>query len=252
MQKLNAKTLKLTAEHVARVARRFDHPTFPEGAVMATVADHEATMRELKAGAPPSGDVWIFAYGSLIWNPGFEFVEQRVGVLRGWRRAFCLGWDRWFRGCDEHPGLMLSLDRGGQCKGMAYRLAPDAVEANLMRLSERELRMRPSAHRPRWVNVATGDGPLRAITFAIDRNGGRYVSGLSTAEIADVLAAAVGHRGSMAEYLHNTVSHLEDLGIHDRHLWELQEMVAERIEARAAREAAIAEAAPKGWAGDGA
>lgn len=234
MQKTLRAPMRLTADHVARIVRRSDHPAFPEGAIMATADDHEVTARELLAGAPAGGDIWIFAYGSLIWNPGFDFIEQRVGVLRGWHRAFCLGWDRWFRGCDEHPGLMLSLDRGGQCKGMAYRLPPGAVLENLVRLSERELRMRPAAHAPRWVNVATPDGLLRAITFAIDRNGQRYVSGLAVEAIADVLASAVGHRGSMAEYLHNTVHHLEALGIRDRHLWQLQEMVAERIEARTA------------------
>ena len=154
--------------------------------------------------------------------------------MRGWHRSFCLGWDRWFRGGPERPGLMLSLDRGGQVKGVAYRLPPDAIEANMMRLFHRELRFRPTAHVPRWVNVATEKGPLRAIAFVIDRNGGRYVGGLTDEEVADALATAAGHRGSMAEDLHNTVRHLEERGVRDRHLWRLQEMVAERIEAAAA------------------
>jgi cation transport protein ChaC len=126
---------------------------------------------------------------------------------------------------------MLALDRGGTCKGVAQRLPPDAVETNLHKLLRREIWTRPSPFPPRWVSVETAAGPLRAITFAMDRKSDAYVDGLSAEEIADVLAVAVGHWGSMAEYLHNTVKHLEELGIDDRFLWRLQDLVAERIEA---------------------
>jgi cation transport protein ChaC len=125
---------------------------------------------------------------------------------------------------------MLALDRGGRCRGVAYRLPGDALKANLDRLIRREMSMVPTAFPPRWVKVVTADGPLTALTFAIDRNSGRYVNGLGDEALADVLATACGFRGSMAEYLHATVLHLEALGIHDRHLWRMQELVAERIE----------------------
>ena len=175
--------------------------------------------------------MWVFAYGSLIWKPACDIVEQRVAVARGWHRAFCLGWDRRFRGTKERPGLMLALDRGGTCKGVVQRLPPDAVEANLDKLLRREMLTRPSPFPPRWVSVQTAAGSVRAITFAMDRQSDAYVGGLSAEEIADVLAVAVGHWGSMAEYLHNTVKHLAELGINDRFLWRMQELVAERIEA---------------------
>ena len=178
-------------------------------------------------------EVWLFAYGSLNWNPACDFVESRLAVVHGWRRSFCLGWDRWFRGSDNHPGLMLSLDRGGQCRGVAYRLPPDAVETNLERLFRREIRTKARAHLPRWVNVETTGGKLRAITFVINRQGARYVGGLSLDRIADALSVAAGPSGTMAEYLHTTVRHLEELGLHDRQLWHLQELVAARIEAAA-------------------
>jgi cation transport protein ChaC len=129
---------------------------------------------------------------------------------------------------------MLSLDRGGQCEGVAYRLPPDAVEANLGRLLRREMRAKTAAHSPRWVTVHTDDAPLHAIAFVINRKGGRYVGGLSLEETADALAVAAGPVGSMAEYLYSTVHHLEALGIHDKRLWRLQELVGERIEAAAA------------------
>ena len=93
---------------------------------------------------------------------------------------------------------------------------------------------RVQAQFPRWVHVRTEEGPLGAVTFVINRDGGRYVCGLSLEQTADLLAAAVGPFGSMAEYLYSTVSHLEALGLHDSHLWRLQELVAERIEASAA------------------
>jgi len=224
--------MRLTEAHLARVAREIADPGHPAiaGYRPATEADYDAQVGEILANAPP-GDFWVFAYGSLIWNPAFDFVEKRPAVAAGWHRAFCLGWDRRFRGNANQPGLMLALDRGGVCKGVVYRLPPDALEANLHRLFRREMSMVPSAFPARFIRVATEAGALRALSFAINRRSGRYINGLSNEAIADVLASAVGFRGSMAEYLFSTVKHLEDLGIHDRHLWQLQELVAERIEA---------------------
>jgi cation transport protein ChaC len=155
---------------------------------------------------------------------------MRTGLVRGWHRAFCLGWNNRFRGSDANPGLMLALDRGGACKGVLYRLPPGRIEQSMTSLLEREMGWLPSPFPPRWVNVKSGERTIRAITFCIDRNSGRYVSGLPIEAIADVLATAVGTRGSMAEYLFATVRHLEDIGIHDPHLWQLQSLVAERIE----------------------
>ncbi len=187
-------------------------------------------MARLLADAPDPADVWFFAYGSLIWKPACEFVEIRTGVVRGWHRAFCLGWNTRFRGSEANPGLMLALDRGGACKGVAYRFPPDAVEDNLKKLLEREMGWKPTPFPPRWVDVVATDRRVRALTFCIDRNSERYVTGLSEAEIATALARAVGTRGSMAEYLYNTITHLEKLGIHDPHLWRLQEMMAQEID----------------------
>lgn len=95
-------------------------------------------------------------------------------------------------------------------------------------------------HLPRWVNVETTGGKLRAIAFVINRQGVRYVGGLSLDRIADALAVAAGPYGTMAEYLHSTVGHLEELGLHDRQLWQLQEMVALRIEAASGEKPEIA------------
>jgi glutathione-specific gamma-glutamylcyclotransferase len=222
--------MRLTHDLVVEAARRGDDP----GAVLAADADYAAMSRRLLAARPANGEVWVFAYGSLIWKPACDIAEQRIALARGWHRAFCLGWDRCFRGTKERPGLMLALDRGGTCKGVVQRLPPDAVEANLEKLLRREVLTKPSPFPPRWISVQTASGPLSAITFTMSRTSEAYVGGLSAEEIADVLAVAAGRWGSMAEYLYNTVSQLEELGIGDRFLWRLQELVADRIEASTA------------------
>jgi cation transport protein ChaC len=226
--------MRLTAAHVALVHRGMpvdEDPTPPPGSFKSTDEDYAKTIARLLATGPDPAEMWFFAYGSLIWKPACDFVEIRTGVVRGWHRAFCLGWNTRFRGSEKNPGLMLALDRGGACKGVAYRLPPEAVEANLKKLLEREMGWKPSPFPPRWVDVVTREGRIRALTFCIDRKSTRYVSGLSEERIGTVLARAVGARGSMAEYLFNTITHLESLGIHDPHLWRLQDLVAADIEA---------------------
>ena len=226
--------MRLTVRHVGYL--QADNPSDempppPAGMRAATPDDHAHAMDTLLGPERGHGEVWIFAYGSLIWKPACDFVDMRTGLVRGWHRAFCLGWNNRFRGSDANPGLMLALDRGGACNGVLYRLPSSNIDENMVKLLEREMGWLPSPFPPRWVNVKSGDRTIRAITFCIDRQSGRYVSGLSVEQIADMLATAVGSRGSMAEYLFATVQHLEDMGIHDPHLWQLQSLVADRIEA---------------------
>jgi cation transport protein ChaC len=221
------RTMRLGERHVEALRREIPDPGFRlfPGMRPATEADYEAIVADWTKNAPADG-FWVFAIGSLIWNPAYDFVEERVARARGWHRAFCLGWDYRFRGNADQPGLMMALDRGGECTGVAYRLKPETLKESL------DMSMVPSAFPSRWIMVTTEAGPLRALTFAMDRKSGRYVSGLDENALADVLATACGFRGSMCEYLYSTVRQLESLGIHDRHLWRLQEMVAERVEQR--------------------
>lgn len=222
--------MRLTPDHVARVAPYAGDP-LPLPTEPPSEDDYAGAVREILAAGPSHEDVWLFAYGSLIWNPACDVIDGRAGTAHGWRRSFCLGWDRWFRGSERHPGLMLSLDHGGQCSGMVYRLPPDAIEGNLHRLFRREIRTKSNVHFPRWVDIGTAQGKIRAITFVINRKGPRYVHGLTLEQVADALAVAAGPVGTMAEYLCSTVRHLQDLGLHDRQLWRLQDLVAARIEA---------------------
>ena len=227
------KPMRLTQRHVDLMRREIPDPgqQLIEGFRPATDEDYAQIVAEMQR-TRPDGPFWLFGYGSLIWRPETAFEDKLVATARGWHRRFCLGWDYRYRGSPETPGLMMALDRGGQCKGVIYRLPEAELEAELHKLIRREMSMVPSAFPWRWIDVVTGEGPKRALTFAMDRSSKRYVAGLSDEQLADVLATAIGHRGSMAEYLFSTVASLEAFGIRDRNLWKLQELVADRIEAR--------------------
>ncbi|WP_449394254.1 gamma-glutamylcyclotransferase [Devosia riboflavina] len=224
---------RLTTAHVAHVHRDIPDPgpVLIEGYRPATEADYAAEIERIIATAPTPDDVWVFASGSLIWNPAYQYVEQRVGVAPGWRRSFTLGWDYRFRGSVEKPGLMMAIDRGGQCRGVVHRLPPETLREQLDTLIHREMSMVPTAFPARWISVHTPEGRVHALTFPMNRKSSRYIGGLSPEATADVLASACGFRGSMAEYLRATVEQLESLGIHDTYLWKLQALVADRIEA---------------------
>lgn len=224
----NPRRMRLSADHVALLPAKIDDPgpmPFESGGPTPD-AYYLKAAADLIAAVPPGEDLWLFAFGSLIWNKRFDHVEERVGTARGWHRAFCLGPDTRYRGNPEAPGYMLGITRGGQCKGVVYRMSREGIEANLERL----LRTEPPFP-PVWMNVLTEKGPVRAFSFAVERKNPGYTGRLAPEVVADALAKSVGKFGSMAEYLHSTVRNLEELGISDSGLWRLQEMVAERIEA---------------------
>jgi cation transport protein ChaC len=190
-------------------------------------ADYSRLLSDVLAGKPP-GDVWLFAYGSLMWRPACLDEERQPALLRGHHRQFCL-WVRRFRGTPERPGLMLALDRGGQCRGLALRLPAKTMEQDLDKVLRREIVMKPSAYLPRWLKIQTVAGPLTALGFVINRDCPRYSGPLDDSRVAMILAGAVGHIGSGAEYLMHTVAHLEELGLRDRLLWRLQALVAKEL-----------------------
>ncbi|HNB28458.1 MAG TPA: gamma-glutamylcyclotransferase [Alphaproteobacteria bacterium] len=172
------------------------------------------------------GDLWVFGYGSLMWKPEMDFAEARPALLNGWHRRFCLWQWRW-RGSRHNPGLMLALDKGGACRGVAYRLAAPGVREKVSAVWKRE--MTSNGYRPRWVKLTTMQGPVRGIAFTANTESERYAGRIDDAIVADHLAKACGEGGTGAEYLLETVLKCEELGIHDRFLWRLQELVAERL-----------------------
>lgn len=186
-----------------------------------------ASRRAILAAGPGTGagDVWVFGYGSLIWNPAFHFREQRIGRIQGYHRRYCL-WTHLGRGSPAAPGLMLALEPGGSCRGVAFRIAADAVEEELEIVWRRE--MVTGAYRPRWVTVLTDGKPIPAIAFTMNRTYERYAGRLSDETVASVLATACGPMGHCADYLFNTIAHLDALGIADRALHRLGEAVREK------------------------
>ncbi len=221
--------LTLTPAHIARVHRAVvDNGVFP-GFELQTDADYESWVSQIIQSHPdPTSPTQVFAYGSLIWKAEVEHVAEHRGLVRGWHRTFCFHVPR-YRGTPEKPGLMMALDRGGQCQGIVYTLPRENLEAQLGRLFRREFTAKPITNMPRWISVQTASGRTPALTFVVNRASPLYAGRLSPEAVAEVLAHACGHMGTGAEYLLNTISHLEAKGIHDSNLWRLQRLVAERI-----------------------
>jgi len=219
--------MALTAELVMRCHRSEPDPGPNPQYTYFTDRDYD-TAATMFLQQKPMDALWIFAYGSLIWKPACDTVEHRRATAYGWHRAFSLELTRW-RGSAEQPGLMLALERGGSCDGMVYRLSPTDEAKQLGRLIRREVGGHEALRAVRWITVDTGRGKLRALAFwagprGLDRN-----VRLPLARVAQILARACGHVGSGAEYLFQTVAKLEELGIRDRNLWRLQQLVAEEI-----------------------
>ena len=222
------RVMSLGPQHLAKVARVVEKVPRATPFTRLSEADRVAVADRLLAqldGEP----FWLFAYGSLIWKPEFEHVEARRGIVHGWRRSFCLSIEDW-RATPEEPGLMLALQRGGACVGVAYRMSADDPQARMLRLLKREIDFHESVRWLRWVTVRAPEGSVRALAFYCAPEGGPGVAHLTPEAQARRLARAAGHVGSCAEYLYNTVSHLEALGIRDRYLWDLQARVAAEID----------------------
>ena len=162
--------------------------------------------------------MWVFGYGSLLWNPGFPVARREVAMLHGYARSFCMT-SIHHRGTEDHPGLVLALDEteGAHCKGLALSVEAGHEERTLAELRERELIS--SAYLERDLEVELADGTMvTAVTYVIDPHHVQYCGGLSLEEQAQMIAHAVGGRGPNTEYLYNTAEHLAEIGLHDRDL----------------------------------
>ncbi|MEX0371147.1 MAG: gamma-glutamylcyclotransferase [Tateyamaria sp.] len=170
--------------------------------------------------------MWVFGYGSLLWNPGFEIVETVRGTLPGWARSFCMR-SIHHRGSEAEPGLVLALDAAADatCDGLALRVTPGQEEGTLAYLRERELIS--SAYLERMLDVHLTDGrQITAVTYVIDPDHVQYCGGLPLEEQAQIIAHAQGGRGPNSEYLYNTAQHLAELGVADPDLDWLSRRVA--------------------------
>lgn len=173
--------------------------------------------------------MWVFGYGSLLWNPGFEIAERAVATLPNYARSFCMR-SIHHRGTVDDPGLVLALDerKGAQCAGVAFAVAEGKEDETLQYLRERELVSSAYLERILTLNLADGRR-VEAVTYVIDESHEQYCSDLPLEEQAQIIANAVGGRGPNWEYLYNTANHLRDIDLHDPDLEWLTARVRELV-----------------------
>jgi cation transport protein ChaC len=161
----------------------------------------------------PRGDLWVFGYGSLMWQPGFRYREARIATLYGYHRALCM-WSYHYRGTQRRPGLVFGLDAGGSCRGRAFRVAADDRERVVDYLYRRELVS--YVYLPRLHRIhPEGARPTRALIFVADRTHEQYAGKLPIETVAAIMAQSAGKTGTARDYLANTVAHLDALGVRD-------------------------------------
>jgi glutathione-specific gamma-glutamylcyclotransferase len=209
-----------------RAARAQAAPAFP----ILTDQEIAASLKASISTRPVAASVWVFAYGSLMWNPALAFVEQRIALLDGWHRRFCLSTGG--RGSPERPGAMLALDRGGSCQGIAFRLEESAVDEELHALWNRE--MLTGAYHAHWLPAKTGEGPITVLAFVANHGHPRFVGTISEQEIAERLAFASVPLGTNLAYFLSTVEALQQHGLQDAEIERIHLRVETILAASAA------------------
>jgi cation transport protein ChaC len=212
--------MSLTREHLESGVMR--QMLSKAGLGMRCLSDDElrASLRTVLGDHCPKCDVWVFGYGSLVWNPLFKYAERVSATLHGYHRRFCL-WSTMGRGTPDNPGLVLGLDRGGRCQGVAYRLSRREAEEELFLLWRREMVV--GSYCPRWVKVKSGRVELRTLAFIVNRAHPNYAGKLPVERVVQSLATAQGHIGRSSDYLRNTIDALAAAGLRDAHLLELRD-----------------------------
>src|SRR3954453_5590666 len=179
------------------ISRAHPHSVADDPAAMRLLSEDElaGSLDETLIRENVANELWVFAYGSLMWKPDLEVAERRLATVRGWHRRFCL-WQWRFRGTRDEPGIMLALDRGGSCVGIVYKVIGPDLRAKIMPVWRRE--MRGDGYRARWVTADTEESAIRALTFVANRASERYAGRLPDEGIAGRIACACGHIGPNA------------------------------------------------------
>lgn len=170
--------------------------------------------------------MWVFGYGSLMWNPGFAYETADQALLQGYHRCLCV-YSHLYRGTPERPGLVAGLLAGGSCWGRAFKIAEQDREAVTQYLDDRE--MVYGVYEPRWASVLIGGEQTRAYTYVANHAHPQFAGKLSAAAAAKLIHAGAGVSGSGIDYLKNTVDQMAALGIEDRRLTEVLKAV-QRLE----------------------
>jgi len=172
-------------------------------------------------------DIWIFGYASLMWRPGFPFLETQTALLRGYHRALCV-YSTKYRGTPQKPGLVMGLDRGGSCKGRAFLLNTEDVPKVMEYLHRRE--MDTEIYAPKFLTIKLNDGrKVEAYHFLVRREHEQYAGKLSFDATVKLVCNGVGPKGSSIEYLENTLIHLRKMGINGGLLQKIYDSSKEQI-----------------------
>jgi cation transport protein ChaC len=191
----------------------------------------ERSLEQMLAEHAADREIWVFGYGSLMWNPEFAYDAKRVATVHGYHRNFCL-WSRINRGTPESPGLVLTLERGGSCRGLAYRLTRGRDREELSVLWRREMSL--GSYRPRWLEVRSGGTSFQALAFVVNRRCTGYAGKLPMDTMVQAISTAQGKYGSSADYLFRTEAALAEHGIRDGHVRQLAERVRGHLQANRA------------------
>jgi cation transport protein ChaC len=223
IEKTKIKRDMLENDSVRRAVERSGHSDMliSENELLASL---DSTLKK----RPSKDPIWVFGYGSLIWNPMLSYTRKQPALIRGYHRGFYC-WSRINRGSPKTPGLVLALDHGGACRGIAYRLKDETAEKELLILWRRE--MLGKVYVPKWVRAKTELGFVNAITFVIDQSSEAYTGRLCEDRIVSIAMEAVGHYGSCEDYLIETARSFKREGIPDKKMFLLAEKLLGRREA---------------------
>ena len=192
-------------------------------------AERDKSRLDLLSTMPKNSDIWLFAYGSLIWSPMIKFIEKRKAKLFGYHRKFCM-WTKLGRGSPDHPGLILALEPGGSTKGIAFRIQAETIEKELKLVWDRE--MIGGSYVPRVVKLQFIENNkienVDAIAFIMNRDHENYTGKLTVEEEVKAIYGAEGPLGKCEDYLFNTVKHLDELGLSDNKLSSLAKLIKEK------------------------
>jgi len=187
-----------------------------------TSKDLSISINKILKGQQLDEGVWVFGYGSLMWNPDFEVVKKISGEVSGYQRSLCLK-SLVYRGTHDYHGLVFGLDDGLSCQGMCFLIAPDKVKIELQKVWERE--MFAGTYIPTWVKVKTRDSIISAVTFVINNEHEHYIPNLELEEVVERVLHAEGKCGSCYDYVKNTVKHLHQFGLRDESLEQLLSLI---------------------------
>ena len=177
-------------------------------------ASHETSANSVPASltSPDHAGIWVFGYGSLMWKPGFDHLAACEARLHGYHRSLCVySWVH--RGTRERPGLVFGLDRGGACKGFAFKVAHESEEDVLAYLDARELVT--DVYERRRLTIATEDGRVPSWCYVVRRDHPQYAGRLPEADLLRIIEEGEGRSGHCRDYVLSTVAHLEELGVDD-------------------------------------